>query len=52
LADVIQGRHPGREAPEEIVLSNPFGMGIIDVAMAAEVLRAANRLGLGVALDV
>lgn len=47
LADVVSGRHPGRQSPGQIVLSNPFGMGILDVAMGAEVLRAAERLGLG-----
>ncbi|HET7015260.1 MAG TPA: ornithine cyclodeaminase [Streptosporangiaceae bacterium] len=35
LADVLAGRHPGRESQHQIVLSNPFGMGILDVALAA-----------------
>lgn len=50
LGDVVVGRHPGRTSPEQTVLSNPFGMGILDVAMAAEVLRVARAAGRGVAL--
>jgi N-[(2S)-2-amino-2-carboxyethyl]-L-glutamate dehydrogenase len=52
LADVVAGRHPGRQAPEQIILSNPFGMGILDVALAAEVLRVAGTLDLGVTLSI
>jgi ornithine cyclodeaminase len=47
VSDVLVGAHPGRTAPEQIVLSNPFGMGILDVALAAEIVPAARRLGLG-----
>ena len=50
LADVIAGRHPGRTAPDQIVLSNPFGMGILDVALAAAVRDVAERDGLGAVL--
>jgi len=50
LADIVSGRHPGRRSPDQIVLSNPFGMGILDVAMGAEVLRVAVGLGLGTLL--
>ena len=32
------------------MLSNPSGMGILDVAMGAEVLRVAHRLGPGTVL--
>jgi N-[(2S)-2-amino-2-carboxyethyl]-L-glutamate dehydrogenase len=52
LAEVLAGRHPGRTRPEEIILSNPFGMGILDVALAAEVLRAAESTGLGIEIPV
>lgn len=47
LADIAVGRHPGRTAEEQIVLSNPFGMGILDVALAGEVLRVAERQDVG-----
>jgi ornithine cyclodeaminase len=52
LPDVLAGRHPGRSHPDEIVLSNPFGMGILDVAMGAAVLRSARHLGIGMGLPV
>ncbi|MFF8911484.1 ornithine cyclodeaminase family protein [Streptomyces olivaceoviridis] len=47
LADIVSGSRPGRRTPEQIILSNPFGMGILDVAVAAEVLHTATALGLG-----
>jgi ornithine cyclodeaminase/alanine dehydrogenase-like protein (mu-crystallin family) len=52
LVDVVAGRHPGRTTPEQIILSNPFGMGILDVALAADVFRVAGDLGLGVQLPI
>jgi ornithine cyclodeaminase/alanine dehydrogenase-like protein (mu-crystallin family) len=50
LAQVITGVHPGRTRPDQVVLSNPFGMGILDVALADAVAKAAERGGLGTAL--
>ena len=50
LADVIAGRVTGRTSDEQIVLSNPFGMGILDVALAARVAEVAAREGLGTVL--
>jgi ornithine cyclodeaminase/alanine dehydrogenase-like protein (mu-crystallin family) len=52
LADVIVGRHPGRRRPDDIILSNPFGIGILDVAVATEVLAVARDAGLGTELPV
>ncbi|MEV0395256.1 ornithine cyclodeaminase [Polymorphospora rubra] len=43
-----EGIVPGRGAAVEgVVLFNPFGMAVCDVALAAEVERLARRLGLG-----
>ncbi|MFF4716890.1 ornithine cyclodeaminase family protein [Streptomyces eurythermus] len=50
LSDVLLGLRPGRRDPGQIVLSNPFGMGILDVALAAEVYALAWRDGLGIRL--
>ncbi|MEO3928564.1 ornithine cyclodeaminase family protein [Micromonosporaceae bacterium B7E4] len=47
VSDVLVGAHPGRTSPDQIILSNPFGMGILDVALAAQIVPAARRLGLG-----
>ena len=52
LSDVLAGLHPGRRAAEDVILSNPFGMGILDVALGAAVLESAQRLGIGVRLPV
>lgn len=41
LADLVTGAHPGRAADTDVVLSNPFGMGVLDVALAAAVLDLA-----------
>jgi ornithine cyclodeaminase len=50
LADVLRGKLD-RQSPQGIVLSNPFGMGILDVAIAAQIVRVSESLGLGVMLD-
>ena len=50
LADVISGRHPGRQDERAVIVSNPFGMGILDVALAAQVAEVARAMGLGTEL--
>lgn len=50
LADVVAGTHPGRARADDVVLSNPFGMGILDVALAGAVRDAAEREGRGTVL--
>ena len=50
LAEIVAGTHPGRRAEDDIVLSNPFGMGVLDVAMAAAVRDVAERDGIGTLL--
>lgn len=52
LADVVSGTHPGRARAEDIVLSNPFGMGVLDVALAAAVLDTAVAEGRGTELHL
>ena len=51
LADVVAGRHPGRANDTDVVLSNPFGMGVLDVALAADVHDAALARDLGTVLE-
>ena len=41
LGEILTGRHPGRRGEDDIVLSNPFGMSILDIAVAHAVLPAA-----------
>lgn len=47
IGDVLLGSHPGRRNERDIVLSNPFGMSILDVALGDRVAEVAGRLGLG-----
>ncbi|ALL79811.1 hypothetical protein AD006_29030 (plasmid) [Pseudonocardia sp. EC080610-09] len=52
MADVVSGRHPGRAGADDIVLSNPFGMGVLDVALAGAVRAVAERDGIGTVLQM
>ena len=47
LADVVAGRETGRARPEDITLFKSVGLGLEDVAMAAEIVRRARQEGLG-----
>lgn len=47
LGDILSGAVPGRRSADDIVLSNPFGMSILDVAVAREVYRVASAVGAG-----
>jgi len=51
LGDIIIGRKPGRSAAGEIILVNPFGLSIEDLAVARQVYGSARRMGLGVWLE-
>ncbi len=47
LGDVLTGALRGRTSDTEIVVSNPFGMSILDVAVADQALAAATAGGHG-----
>lgn len=47
LGDVLTGRIPGRRAETDVVVSNPFGMAVLDVAVAEQIRVAAEKAGLG-----
>jgi hypothetical protein len=47
LGDVLAGRRPGRASDDDVVLVNPFGMGVADVALMAAVHAEAVRRGMG-----
>lgn len=47
LGEIVSGRHPGRVFDDEIVLCNPFGMSILDVALGSAVAAAAEKIGIG-----
>lgn len=51
LSDLVLGRHPGRRSPKDVVVVNPFGLGIEDVALASFVYRRAIEDRLGIRLE-
>jgi N-[(2S)-2-amino-2-carboxyethyl]-L-glutamate dehydrogenase len=51
LGEVILGSKRGREHLDDIILVNPFGMSIEDVALAAYVYQKALELNIGVWLE-
>lgn len=52
LGEVLIGRAPAVRPSDGYVVSNPFGMSILDVAMLAEVERVALKRQLGDVLDL
>jgi N-[(2S)-2-amino-2-carboxyethyl]-L-glutamate dehydrogenase len=51
FGEVVLGTRAGRESEDEIILFNPFGLAIEDVALAAVVYRVAQESGLGKFLE-
>jgi len=47
LSEVVLGTSTGREHPDEIILVNPFGLAIEDIALAAYVYQTALKLNIG-----
>jgi ornithine cyclodeaminase/alanine dehydrogenase-like protein (mu-crystallin family) len=52
IGEIVLGREPGRVSPEEITFFKSVGNAVQDVAVAARVLRAAERDGLGVVVEL
>lgn len=48
LGEVVIGTSAGRTHPDDIILVNPFGLAIEDVALAAHVYQVALSLHMGV----
>lgn len=48
LGDVLLGRHPGRQAPEDITLFESQGLAIQDLSVAVRLEAMAREQGLGV----
>ncbi len=51
LGDLVTGAKEGRHNAREIILVNPFGLAIEDVALAAHVYQKARAKGIGLLLD-
>jgi ornithine cyclodeaminase/alanine dehydrogenase-like protein (mu-crystallin family) len=51
LGEVALGTQPGREHADDIILVNPFGLAIEDIALATHVYQAALEMNMGVWLE-
>jgi len=51
LADILEGKAPARRGDGSIAVFNPFGLGVLDVALGQMVAGAARAAGRGVAID-
>jgi ornithine cyclodeaminase len=50
LGELLGGARPGRESDDELIVVNPFGLAVEDIALAHRVFRIARHRGLGTAL--
>jgi len=47
IGEILLGRKPGRENPDEVTIFDTVGMAIQDIAMAGSLYRGALEKGLG-----
>ncbi|GAB1818962.1 ornithine cyclodeaminase family protein [Herbidospora sp. RD11066] len=52
LGALLTGAHPGRAHPDDVVLSNPFGMSVLDIALGRAVEDVALRNDAGLRLPM
>lgn len=52
LGEIVVGRKPGRENDDEIILLNPMGMAIDDIACAQAILHRAVEQDIGTVLPL
>ncbi|MPY77232.1 MAG: 2,3-diaminopropionate biosynthesis protein SbnB [Actinophytocola sp.] len=52
LGEILAGRRAGRETDDEIIVLNPMGMAVEDIACAAEIYRRALEHQVGTWLDL
>ncbi|MFJ6016946.1 2,3-diaminopropionate biosynthesis protein SbnB [Streptomyces sp. NPDC092952] len=48
IGQLIAGNRAFTPAPDKVTVFSPFGLGVLDLALAVEVYTAARELGLGV----
>ncbi|GCE14891.1 ornithine cyclodeaminase family protein [Tengunoibacter tsumagoiensis] len=51
IGDIVVGTKQGRKTAEDIILVNPFGLAIEDIALAGHVYQLALEQGLGMSLE-
>jgi len=52
LGEIVAGRKPGREHPNELTIFDSTGLAIQDVATACIAYRKARRLGIGLRISI
>lgn len=52
IGEIVVGARPGRESDDEIILLNPMGMAIDDIACARAILRRAEKANVGAMLGM
>ena len=52
ITDIIEGKHPGRESDDEIIVYSVGGMPVEDIAWGGTVYRNALKQGIGVRLPL
>ncbi|MGN7470597.1 2,3-diaminopropionate biosynthesis protein SbnB [Brevibacillus sp. SAFN-007a] len=52
LGEIVLGKKPGRESDEEIILLNPMGMAVEDIASAYEIYQKAVAENVGTRLPL
>ena len=52
MADIIEGKAPGRTSDDEVIVYSVGGMPVEDVAWGCSVYRKAKELGIGVKLNL
>ncbi|WP_294900219.1 tyramine oxidase subunit B [uncultured Eubacterium sp.] len=52
ITEIIEGRHPGRESDDDIIVYSVGGMPVEDIAWGGMVYRNAVKLGIGIKLPL
>jgi ornithine cyclodeaminase/alanine dehydrogenase-like protein (mu-crystallin family) len=52
LSQILVGRHPGRQTPQDVTVFKSLGLGVEDIAVAAKVVELARQRGVGRELPV
>lgn len=52
LGEIVIGKKPGRERDDEIIVLNPMGIAVEDVASAQEIYERAQAAGVGTRLSL
>ena len=52
LGEIVTGKKPGRETPDELIHFAAIGLGVNDVAVASMVFDTATKKGIGTPLSL